>query len=302
MKRIFMYALLLVYSFVAFTQTYADPADLLSALKQESVNQAGLKPFLAVSPARFEVDLNARDAKQTRTITLVNLSKTEQKISVEVNNFSLDEDNAAVNVEPNEQSLDQWLVINPLNFTIAPEASQTVRFAIRPRAKPEPGEHRAMIYFTQSTADNIEKLKVNLNVQVGVPVYAHSGSVTIAGGLDDIAINANFQQIKLSVKAHNDGNKNLRVNGGITVWKEEQFSDEDRATEWLKDATHFFPDATHPDSVVLVRTLNQSAILPGHIRTIETVIDLPTEAGDYVLGVYARAVDSEQIKFVRFKR
>ena len=39
------------------------------------------------------------------------------------------------------------MIINPVEFTIPAGGEQVVRFAVRPRAQPEPGEHRAMVFF-----------------------------------------------------------------------------------------------------------------------------------------------------------
>ena len=93
---------------------------------------------IAVSPSRFEVEIGPKPT--TEAVTVMNLGKDPVTIMVTVASWDLDELNKVRILEPDEQSLDQWMVINPLRFTVPSGKSQTVRFSIRPKIRPLPGE------------------------------------------------------------------------------------------------------------------------------------------------------------------
>ena len=111
-----------------------------------SVITAGAVPpaQIAVSPSRFEIEIGP--SPTTEALRVFNFSDRPVDVQASVAHWELDRNSRVVIVEPTEQSLDQWIVMNPLRFTIPAGGSQTMRFSIRPKTAPDPGEHRAMIY------------------------------------------------------------------------------------------------------------------------------------------------------------
>jgi len=85
---------------------------------------------IAVSPARFELDLNQK--RKTQTLEIVNSSDRPVEIGIDMANFDLDENNQLRVLPPTEQSLDQWIAINPTRVKIPAKGRRTMRFAIRP--------------------------------------------------------------------------------------------------------------------------------------------------------------------------
>ena len=81
---------------------------------------------VAVSPSKFEIEIGAKPT--TQALRLFNLGDERVEVQVTVATWELDEANRVQVVEPTEQSLDQWIVINPLRFEIPAHESQTVRF------------------------------------------------------------------------------------------------------------------------------------------------------------------------------
>ncbi len=143
----------------------------LLLISEGVVAAQNLEPKLAISPSRIEM---SPDKKATESITVLNLGSTPMQVEVYVQNWDFDANNNYRALPPNEQSLDQWLIINPVRLTIPAKSQQTVRLAVRPRVKPDDGEHRAMVFFRQL---NDQGKGLNYKFNVGVPIYAYFGEV-----------------------------------------------------------------------------------------------------------------------------
>jgi len=123
-----------------------------------------LEPKLAISPSRIEM---YPEKKATESITVLNLGNEPMQVEVAVQNWDFDNNNNYRALPPTPQSLDQWLIINPVKLSIPAKSQQTVRLAVRPRVEPEDGEHRAMVFFRQL---NSEGKGLNFRFNVGVPI------------------------------------------------------------------------------------------------------------------------------------
>ena len=138
-------------------------------------------PQVGISPTRFELEIGARPTLES--FRVVNLGDDPLEIQISVAHWEMDENNQVTVVAPTEQSLDQWMVINPLRFTLPPRQTQAVRFSIRPRVEPEPGEHRAMIYLQQILPEGGGTPGIRFRFQYGVTVYGYAGEVRRLGKL-----------------------------------------------------------------------------------------------------------------------
>lgn len=176
------------------------------------VNAAqNLEPKLAISPPRIEL---SPEEKSTSSITVLNLGNGSMEVEVSVQNWDFDNNNNYRALPPNEQSLDQWLIINPVRLTIPAKGQQTVRLAVRPRVKPQDGEYRAMVFFRQL---NSEGKGVNINFNVGVPIYAYFGDVKRDADL----LGMEFDPIKLQFvfDIASKGNAYVRPEGVFIAMK-----------------------------------------------------------------------------------
>ncbi|WP_223668724.1 fimbrial biogenesis chaperone [Kangiella shandongensis] len=167
----------------------------------------GLQPQLALSPSRVEID--ADEGRATKSVTVLNLGNESMRVQVSVQNWDFDQNNNYRALPPNEQSLDQWLIINPVQLEIPAKGQQTVRMAVRPRAKPEDGEHRAMVFFRQINAE--EKEGVNVLFNIGVPVYAYFGDVQRTATLHGMSFDPEKQSLTFDIT--NTGNAYVRPEG-----------------------------------------------------------------------------------------
>ena len=179
-----------------------------------------LEPKLAISPSRLEMN---PEKKATESITVLNLGSKPMQVEVYIQNWDFDNNNNYRALPPTEQSLDQWLIINPVRLTIPAKSQQTVRLAVRPRVKPEAGEHRAMVFFRQL---NEQGRGLNFKFNVGVPIYAYFGEVNREAEL----LGMEFDPIKLRFifDIASKGNAYVRPEGVFVAMKaSEAGSDED---------------------------------------------------------------------------
>lgn len=185
---------------------------LAALLFTDEVSAAqNLEPKLAISPSRIEI---SPEKKANESITVLNLGSKPMQVEVYVQNWDFDANNNYRALPPNEQSLDQWLIINPVRLTIPAKSQQTVRLAVRPRVEPEPGEHRAMVFFRQLNEDG---KGFNFKFNVGVPIYAYFGDVKREADV----LGMEFDPIKLQFvfDIASKGNSYVRPEGVFVAMK-----------------------------------------------------------------------------------
>ena len=198
------------------------PVSLPLLLLAAGLAQASAPPAqIAVSPSKFELELGSRPA--TESITVMNLGDQNVDIEVSVANWDLDDQSRVRIVEPDEQSLDQWMIVNPLRFSIPARGSQTVRFSIRPRVAPRPGEHRAMIYFNQ-VLPPVEHQAVRIKFSFGVAVYATVGDVSRVGELHDVSLVPGTNPVVVRLDVSSAGSAHVRLSGRYAIYAADAYS------------------------------------------------------------------------------
>jgi len=236
---------------------------------------------IGLSPSRFDLQLGERPT--TESVRVFNFGKEPIDIQVSVVHWDLDEANQVRALPPTEQSLDQWLVINPLTFSINGESSQTVRFSIRPRVEPEPGEHRAMIYFRQLPPPTPPK-GARFLYNVGIAVYGQVGEVTRHARIGKVELVGSSISLELTCL----GTANARFAGQLSIWPADQYPG--------AEATKPFEDLktegwSPPEPVIAAGELPTTPILPGTTRTFTIPLDVSLAPGSYVLDLEGQLGD-----------
>jgi len=234
--------------------------------------------MVAVSPARLELKIGKKPANSS--LKLFNLADEPVTIVATVHNWDLDDNNRVRIVEPTPQSLDQWMIINPVKFTIPPHSFQTIRLSIRPNVEPIDGEHRGLIYFTQLLPEP-DKVKGGIHAQfrIGVIVYGLAGNIVRSGKLGSITFQKERDKGKIMVEVTSTGNAGIRVKGEYSIWKRASF------TGIKKVSKSLFRNHHKPHEPIEAGNLTILPVLPGTHRTLVTTFKLPQEPGDYVLLV-----------------
>lgn len=235
---------------------------------------------IAVSPPRIEMELGTRPVREH--LRLANLGDKPVEVSVSTVNWDLDENNRVRVLPPNEQSLDQWMITNPTRFTIPAGESQVVRFAIRPRVRPEPGEHRAMIYFTEVPSGSATEGRVRVVFRVGAAIYAHVGDVTRRGKLRDVSRDGDSVPARFLFDIESEGKAHIRLDGQYAVWPASAYPGRP-GTRALEDLGR--PEFEPPKPIVIAGRLPTTPVLPGARRRIPLSLGASLSPGRYVLDV-----------------
>ncbi len=233
---------------------------------------------IAVSPARFELSIDNK--RKTQTLEIVNSADREVEIGVDLANFDLDENNRLRVLPPNEQSLDQWIAINPTRVKIPAQGRRTMRFAIRPQVEPEAGEHRAVIFLNEDKTDDVDGL--NFKFRIGVVVYGQVGEANRAAKLHSVG----SDQRGLTLDIENVGNAHTRFKGLYAIWDANSYPGDAAAKSLLRsieETRNPSEDVVAPGTLA-AGVMAQTPVLPGARRTI--VQGLPDTATSGQRKVY----------------
>ena len=237
---------------------------------------------IAVSPPFYELSLDS--GANRGSLKLLNMGQNPVRVTVSAYSWILDTDNQLQIVEPDEQSLVQWMIINPLQFEIPAGGFQTVRFSIRPRVKPLQGEHRAIIYFDQVLPQQ-EQQKLRVQFRLGVAVYGYVEEITRIAELHDVVINAGAESVQISFDISSQGNAHVRMDGHYAIWPA-------AAYPGLEQSAAAFPKASQPEAesttaVIHTDTLPSFPVLPGYRRILRFTIPEALPPGEYVFDFQA---------------
>ncbi len=236
---------------------------------------------VTVTPPRVELDISG---KQTRSnsIKITNLSDKPAEMKAYVRNWIMDEKNHLQDSPSNEQSLDQWIVFTPSRFTIPPRSTQTVRFAIRPKIKPTPGEYRAVIYLEEipsNSPDAVESVG-----RIGVVVYGNAGEIKRVGTINSVTVDSQPNAIKAVFDVSNKGNAHVRMAGQYAIWRAANYPGA-KATQRIDGAGS--SKAKLPTNVVQAGILEFPPVLPNNRRQLVLPLIGKLPPGNYVLDVNA---------------
>ena len=251
---------------------------------------------VAVSPGKFEIEIGNRPSVQS--LRLFNLGDREIEVQASVANWTLTEDSTVRVVEPTEQSLDQWIVINPLRFKIAARSSQTVRFAVRPRVAPDAGEHRAMLYFEEMLPEERNAGEVYVNFKVGVAVYGNAGEIRREPELHGIEVVSDHRVFAARFDLSSHGNAHVRLGGQYAIWPVTAFPG---ASAVIPIAKVGEAGAELPPGVLAAGLLPSVPVLAGTRREIPLIVRHALPAGEYVfatLGAISGRQFRESVRFL----
>lgn len=236
---------------------------------------------VGVSPSRIELDIKAKQAR-SNSIQITNLSNKPAEMKAYVRNWIMDEKNELEDAPSSEQSLDQWIVFTPSRFTIPPRSTQTIRFAIRPKVKPAPGEYRAVIYLEEVGADNPDSQAISTLGRVGVVVYGYTGEVKRVGTVNSVSVDTKSNVIKALFDVSNKGNAHIRMNGQYAIWPAANYPGA-KATQPIAGVGN--PKTKLPANIVQAGNLELPPILPDNRRQLLLPLTRQLPPGNYVLDI-----------------
>ena len=274
MARYFQ-TVLIVLCLLAGGPSYAQQVIIEPADKEEA-----LAPQVAVSPPTITARIDGKPAGGA--IKLYNLGKKPVTINTSIHNWILDEKNEIQVIAPTPESMDLWTIVNPVDFTIPPGRQQTVRFSIRPKSRPSPGEHRAVVFFSQPPKSVEGEAAINVQFRVGVVIYGLSGEVTRAGEVNDISLELTNDAIDLAFDITSSGNGGVRMDGQYTLWRKEGFPEPQEPLTYIVRGD----GRNVPPEVLASDILPKIPILQGTRRVVHVLIPYPGSSGEHILYVH----------------
>lgn len=246
-------------------------------------------------------DLSLAEAQGTHAYRLFNLTKDPKQVRVSVVSWDFD-DRGEIRILPSsDTSLDQWIVVNPIEFTIPPGESQAVRFSIRPAVQLAPGEHRAMLVFDEvlqpqplgAVSGSGAQTALRARFQFRTAIYCQVGSVSRTADLVSAGVNAST----LTLHTRATGSANARLDGQFMIWKAAEFPGLDKVF-LLGNLAEAKPEL--PAGMVAAGRLPGQPVLPGGTRNYEVALGTTLAKGHYVAVLLGRLGDealSRQIAF-----
>lgn len=255
------------------------------ALSLIGVLALGMPPAQAinigVSPSRVEMEINSSKTR-SQSIRVLNLSSEPVVVRAIVRSWVMSEDSKLQVVAPSEQSLEQWIVYTPSQFTIPARGAQTIRFAIRPRVQPQPGEHRAVLYLEEVPPIDAPSKGVRVMGRLGVVIYGYVGDVKRVGVVNSVTVDTKPNAISAVFDISSQGNAYVRLNGQYAIWPAAKYPGSE-ATKPLANLGS--PKTKIPDVLLDAGALPSSPVLPNNRRQLLLPITKTLPPGNYVLDI-----------------
>ncbi len=264
-----------------FRKTTAIALSLIGALALG--NNSADAIHIGVSPPEIEVKIE--DKSRSKTIKIGNFDKKPVKMRAFVRSWTLNKNGKFKLVKSTEQTLDNWIVFTPSQFTIPPGGSQTIRFAIRPKVQPNPGEHRAILYLEEVPTEGSRNSKAVTTVgRLGVAIYGYAGDVKKVGVINSVNVNSKPNGVKAVFDVSSKGNAHVQMKGQYTIWPAAKYPGA-KATQPLEKSGN--QPIKLPDNILHVGRLKLSPVLADTRRQIVLPIRKKLPPGEYVLDINA---------------
>lgn len=235
---------------------------------------------VGVSPPRFEVEINNKT--RTQSLNVMNLSSKPVEMKAYVRTWTTTPDNKLQETPSTEQSLDQWIVFTPSRFTIPPRSSQTIRFAIRPKVKPAPGEHRAVLYLEEIPPGGEDSQTMTTVGRLGIVIYGYAGEIKRVGALNSVTVDTKPNGATAVFDISSTGNAYVRLKGQYAIWSAAKYPGAS-ATKSLPNLDN--SQAKLPQSVLNAAEIDFPAVLAGTRRRLLLPISKKLPPGNYVLDI-----------------
>jgi len=231
---------------------------------------------LFISPGVFELLLDSLPINES--IKLKNNSETPFTLKVTVRNWTIDEENNLALLPSDPQSLDQVITVTPENITVEPGKEQVIHFTLKPDPAYEAGEHRAIIFLTEtSPSKSMEGIEVTF--RQGIGIYGYSGSIRRNAGLKSLELDRSSGTLNIEIE--NRGNVHTRFDGDYMIWKKGSFPGVKSPSGFI-ELPH---NKIKPAGFIASGSLNRTPVLAGTCRTIKTVLPVAEVPAGYTVMV-----------------
>lgn len=246
---------------------------------------------VGISPAYY--DLSQDEAAKTQTFRLFNYTEETKRVRVSLAPWDADPDNKPRLLPSGPTTLDQWVVVNPVEFEVKPRSSQAVRFTVRPAVELSPGEHRVMLVFDE-VVPNDPDAKMRTRFQFRSALYVQAGKATRDGAIESAQTDASG--VRFTIK--NSGSANVRFNGQYSVWEAASYPGA-AATDVVPGIGTKAP--TLAKGQLFLDVLPGNPVLPGDTRTLAAGFGADKlKPGRYVLDLNGKLGDAALDRAIEF--
>ncbi len=170
---------------------------------------------IGISPQLFEVSLG--QTRATHAYRLHNLGQRDVRVRVRAIHWTLDEEGAMVELPTSDDSIDRWLVVNPLQLDLPAGSSRAVRFSIRPAHPLPTGEYRAALVFEEVPAERSDAasgtISFSTRIRITSAIYASTGEIKRGGEIESLTLSAR----ELLILARGEGSGHARFNARYAI-------------------------------------------------------------------------------------
>lgn len=246
---------------------------------------------VGISPAYH--DLSAAEASKTQTFRLFNYTDEVKRVRVSLAPWDADPSNQPRLLPPGPTTLDQWVVVNPVEFEVKPQSSQAVRFSVRPAAELPPGEQRVMFIFDEINPPSPDG-NMRARFQFRSALYVQTGPTVRKGDIESLTASSDRARLRLK----NAGNANVRLMGQFAIWQADAYPG--------VEATALIPglgatDAKLARGQLIANSLPGTPVLPGETHDIAFPFgSTALKPGRYVLDLNGKLGDAVLDRSVEF--
>lgn len=187
------------------------------------------KADIAIYP--FSVYFEDNSRKRVQSVRIINSSNKTQTYRVSMVNFKQDEKGKLTEVETLENSAIPYITFSPRQFTLKPNAVQTINVARRSLAKAKDGEYVSHLRIREVSLGapklNTEKensdtisMKIDVLFAVTIPVTIEKGKGLIAK--TSLMEWKKIGNDKLNITLKREGNKSSRLNAYVLDEKNQE--------------------------------------------------------------------------------
>jgi len=230
---------------------------------------------LTVQPAFVELDLSK--GRPSEIVTVTNNSDQELRYRAKTVHFVYTEGGSFETVEPDGQSMADWIKFNPREFTLGAGESRTIRLSVLAPGNLDDGEYWAALRFeplvglmNRSEATDGKSVAIEVRASILVPVVGRKGDLLFRCDLTELKAWRSEGGLAVVASVANVGTGRARVTGTYEVL--------DAAGEPVADGP-----------------LGEDTILAGGRRSFERLVKGDYPPGEYTIRVRCTSKNFEDV-------
>lgn len=268
---------LLCLPLVAQAQALAPAPASASATQGSTMAQVGISPPF--------IDIGIAEAARTQSFRFHNFTGGSKRVRVSLALWTLNARDEIELLPSTDSSIDQWVIVNPSEFTTRADASQVVRFSVRPALELPTGEHRFFVVLDE-LADPDGGGMLQARFQLRSAVYIQVGAATRGAELSDLRADSGG----ISFRLRATGTANARFQGQMALFRAAEFPGTAKTSEL--PGIHQ-PDFKPPPGALFVINLPANPVLPGTERAVRIEFPVKVPDGAYQLDFNGKLGDAE---------